>query len=193
MGLNPKLLIIDNHDSFTFNLVESCRRSGGYEIDVAFPEQVSQKTWEEADRVILSPGPGLPKESKGLLHMLSSFLDLKPVFGICLGMQALAVITGNSLIQMSNPKHGYASHIRNYDKSDLLYKNVKCPIKVGRYHSWQINQDSLNDVWVPTAYTNSNVLMSMSHSKLPVWAVQYHPESYITEQGDRIIDNFLSF
>lgn len=189
----PKLLIVDNHDSFTYNLVESCRKFEDYDLEVIATEQVRRRHIMESNRLIISPGPGLPYESKGLLNILSVAMQERPILGICLGMQALARVTGNRLIQMTDPKHGYASQITNFDPEDLLYQKIQAPMVVGRYHSWRVDHDSLSAEWVPTAITNSEVLMSMRHQSLPIWAVQYHPESYITKQGDQVIHNFLSW
>lgn len=189
----PKVLIVDNHDSFTYNLVESCRKFDLFDLEVMYTEHVRRSHIMQSNGLIISPGPGLPQESMGLLKILSIAMGERPILGICLGMQALAKVTGDKLIQMSEPKHGYASTITRFDTQDLLYQKIESPLVVGRYHSWRIDHTSLSSTWIPTAMTDSEVLMSMRHHVLPIWAVQFHPESYITKQGDQLIHNFLSW
>ena len=187
------MLMLDNHDSFTYNLLEYCRSYGEYELDVQTPEEWLQQPYIDFDKVILSPGPGLPRESRGLREAIHILWGRVPLLGVCLGLQALVEYKGGNIERSSVPNHGMSSTLRLLDQKDILYKGITDPIVVGRYHSWRADREGLPKEFVITAEDEGGVVMSIRHREEAVYAVQFHPESYITEQGERMVHNFLNF
>lgn len=191
MQPKPRLLVLDNHDSFTYNLLESCRSQGQYALEVMTPgEWVAQKDLSY-DKVIISPGPGLPRESPFLFETIELLWGKVPVLGVCLGLQALVEYRGGQIERSEQPFHGLGSLLEVTVPDDPIYKNISLPCRVGRYHSWRIHRESLPAEFQITALDEKGAVMSLTHRELPIYAVQFHPESYISEQGDRMIQNFL--
>lgn len=182
-----KILLIDNYDSFTFNLVHYIEQLGG-EVTVVRNDQVDLKKVAEFEKIVLSPGPGLPSESGKMPELIARFFDKKPILGICLGMQALAEFFGGKLYNQTEVKHGVSEKITI--KSSRLYEGIKGEMNVGLYHSWAVDLSTAENL-IATAFSEKNVLMSFEHNQLPLAGVQYHPESVMTENGLRIIGNFL--
>jgi len=182
-----KILLIDNYDSFTFNLVHYIEQLDR-EVVVVRNDEVDFEKVGEFDKIVLSPGPGLPSESGKMPELIARFSDKKPILGICLGMQALAEFFGGKLYNQKEVKHGVSERITI--KPSRLYKGIDGEIKVGLYHSWAVDLSTAEDL-VATAFSENNVLMSFDHERFPVAGVQYHPESVMTENGLLIIRNFL--
>ncbi len=190
--MKKRLLILDNNDSFTYNLVESIRQKSDLELSVKTPTQLqSQKEMMAFDGLIISPGPGLPQESDFLMDIIKRGKGQIPILGICLGLQALVVAEGGKLSQLSWPLHGQSSMLTILEHDDMLYDNCIEPVAVGHYHSWFVRVYDCPKNYIPTAIDRENRLMSIRHKSLPIWAVQYHPESFLCPQGDQIIRNFL--
>ncbi len=191
--MNKRLLLLDNNDSFTYNLVESIRQSSGVEITVSTPSQFNKSPQPFSfDGMIISPGPGLPEDSRELLDIIQNQVGDIPILGVCLGLQALLVVEGVPLRQLPKPLHGERSMLQVLDEEDVLYRGLSLPIEVGHYHSWYALPEDCPPVYVPTAIDPAGRLMSMRQKHYPIWAVQYHPESYLCPQGDKIIANFLN-
>ena len=184
-----KLLIIDNYDSFTFNLKHMCELHVS-SIDVVRNNMINLKSVRYYDKIIISPGPGLPKNAGSCLQLIDLFLDKKPILGVCLGAQAIAVACGASLFNLDYVMHGKKSEINILSSDDILYKNMPDNIVVGRYHSWAIKLDD-QQVLIPTAKDSKNTIMSFRHKNYPVFGVQYHPESILTRYGKNILKNWL--
>ena len=185
--------MLDNHDSFTYNLIEYCRSfEGEYELEVKTPKDWMKDPKMDFEKVIISPGPGLPKESEGLIESIRLLWGRVPILGVCLGLQALVEYRGGSIERSEIPNHGLASKINILDKEDRLYRGVNDPVIVGRYHSWRVVRQNLPEEFVISAEDERGVVMSMRHREEAVYAVQYHPESYITQEGERIIHNFIA-
>lgn len=186
-----RFLLVDNFDSFTYNIVyylEQC----GVLVEVESNLSVELKQIEKYDAVILSPGPGLPKESGKLMDVISEAIQQqKPILGICLGMQALAEWEGSELINQRAVKHGVAEKLSIEPIHSPFYKDVRSNCSVGLYHSWAVHlkQDS---TFVPSAYSENSVLMSFEDRSRFIFAVQFHPESILTEDGLQMIRNFVS-
>lgn len=190
--MKKHLLLLDNKDSFTYNLVESIRRFSNIEVEVLTPAAFKKKeTYPPYDGMIISPGPGLPTDSKPLLDILNNYLGKTPILGVCLGLQALLVNEGVSLRQMDKPLHGQSSILEILDAQDVLYRNLTPPVAIGHYHSWYSLPEDCPASYIPTAIDSEGRLMSVRHKSEPVWAIQYHPESYLCPQGDKLIANFL--
>jgi anthranilate synthase component 2 len=186
------LYILDNNDSFTYNLLESVRQNHPLEVSVQTPPQFhNQKGVTDIDGLIISPGPGLPQESELLLDVIKQRAGQIPILGICLGLQALVVVDGGKLSQLSWPLHGQSSNLTILERDEMLYENCSAPLVVGHYHSWYVRLTDCPKNYIPTAIDEENRLMSIRHKFLPIWAVQYHPESFLCPQGDQIIRNFL--
>ena len=184
-----KLLIVDNYDSFTFNLQHLCAPHVS-SIDVIRNNMIDFNIIDHYDKIIISPGPGLPKDAGLCLELINRFLNKKPILGVCLGAQVIAVACGFSLFNLNHVMHGKKSEIRILDSDDKLYKKLPKKIFVGRYHSWAIDIDSSN-ILIPTAKDINNTIMSFRHIQYPVFGVQYHPESILTNYGKNILKNWL--
>lgn len=186
---NPvKVAVIDFHDSFTFNLVHYLEEAGA-EVIVIKDGNVSNEQLLEVDRIILSPGPGLPTQKKNLLSVVADFHTSKPILGVCLGMQGIAEFFGNKLYNLDNVTHGQSSEM--YVKSNSpLFRGLPLAFQVARYHSWAVTVSDDSDLTVD-GVTDEGIVMSFYHKKYPLYGVQFHPESILTEHGKDIIVNFL--
>jgi anthranilate synthase component 2 len=187
-----KILIIDNYDSFTYNLVHLVNEIG-LECDVWRNDQFKLEDVDAYDRIILSPGPGIPSEA-GLLHeVIRKYAPTKSIFGVCLGQQAIAEVFGGQLYNLSRPMHGIATPIKVTDDSERLFKGLPQSFKVGRYHSWVVSRDGLPDTLEVTAIDEAdNSIMALRHKTYDVRGVQFHPESVLTELGKEMMQNWLS-
>lgn len=185
-----RFLLVDNFDSFTYNIVHYLEKSN-VEVVVRTNESVDLNEIPSFDAVVLSPGPGLPKDAGLLMEVIDVATKIGlPIFGICLGMQALAQWEGSELYNQQQVKHGVAEWINISSKNSRLYTGIADKIEVGLYHSWAI-QLKFQSEFIPTAYSDNNVLMSFENPEKLIFAVQYHPESILTPNGIQIIQNFI--
>ncbi|MGN6395895.1 MAG: anthranilate synthase component II [Mucilaginibacter sp.] len=186
-----RILIIDNYDSFTYNLVHLVNEIG-LECEVWRNDKFNISDVEKYDRIVLSPGPGIPREAGLLMEVIEKYSPVKSIFGVCLGQQAIAEVFGGKLYNLSQPMHGIATPIKVTDKDEPLFKNLPESFKVGRYHSWVVDEDGLPDVLKVTAIDETdNSLMAISHKQYDVRGVQFHPESVLTEFGKEMMKNWL--
>jgi len=187
MGSTVHLLVIDNRDSFVYNVVELLRSLPELTFEVIPEGELELSSLPEHDGLILSPGPGVPSEFPRMQALIRAEAGVKPILGICLGHQALAEHYGATLVQLPAPRHGHASALEVIDPADSLVGAIPTGSLVGRYHSWAVDDASLPTCLVPTAYCadagEGRVLMAMRHRTEPVWSVQFHPESMISEHG----------
>lgn len=189
--MNNKILIIDNYDSFTYNLVHLVNELG-LECDVWRNDQFALEDVEVYDQIILSPGPGIPSEAGLLLEVIKKYAPTKSIFGVCLGQQAIAEVFGGQLYNLSRPMHGIATPIKVTDKSEPTFAGLLDTIKVGRYHSWVVSREGLPDSLTVTAVDESdNSIMALRHKEYDVRGVQFHPESVLTEYGKEMMQNWL--
>lgn len=185
-----RILIIDNYDSFTYNLKHDLERVEGVDVDVVRNDQLNVEDIERYDRIVLSPGPGLPRESGQLLQALSVLHTLSvPVLGVCLGLQAMVEHTGGSLYNLGKVRHG-VSFPSSVDTSDSLYLGLEKEQSFGLYHSWAADTP-LPSGWLVTSESSEGIVMSIRHAELPWVAVQYHPESVLTPNGRAILKNWI--
>lgn len=185
-----KILVLDNYDSFTYNLVYIVRQLGyGSGMDVFRNDKISLEDVEKYDKIILSPGPGVPEDAGIMPELLKRFGSRKSILGVCLGHQAIGEAFGGDLINLSEVLHGVASKVKVED--DLLFKNVPDTFSIGRYHSWVINEDTLSPDLEVIARTPDNQIMAVRHKKFDIRGVQFHPESILTENGVQIIKNWM--
>jgi len=186
-----QVLIVDNYDSFTWNLVHQAESFAGINCSVVRNDKVDINTLALYDKIILSPGPGLPCESGLLMEVIKKALGTIPMLGVCLGHQALAQYLGCELINLEKVWHGKESQIRITKPNDVLYKGIKDTVIVGRYHSWAINPQKLSSEIEITAEDDKGIPMSFTHKSLNLSGVQYHPESILTPLGRQILRNWL--
>jgi len=185
-----QLFLLDNEDSFTYNLSHYLT---DLEVDVTvgrFDQHTVEKV-EKADALVISPGPGLPAESEGLMEIIQQFWDKKPILGVCLGLQALLTHSGATLTNMSTVKHGVGELSDAIKPEDVLFKGVSQPMQVGLYHSWAVHTSDVPPDWDALAVMDTWV-MAAKHQTLPIYGVQFHPESVLTPQGKMLLKNWLS-
>ena len=187
---NKKVLVIDNYDSFTYNLVHLINECG-QEAVVWRNDKFKLEDVDSFDKILLSPGPGIPKEAGLLLEVISEYGNTKSILGICLGQQAIAEVFGGQLFNLEKPVHGVASEIQVTNKDELLFQGVPERFMAGRYHSWAVSSEGFPSELEVTAIDKSGVIMALSHKKLAVKGVQFHPESILSEYGKIIINNWL--
>ena len=196
MGSTVHLLVIDNRDSFVYNVVELLRSLPELTFEVIPEGELELSSLPEHDGLILSPGPGVPSEFPRMQALIRAEAGIKPILGICLGHQALAEHYGATLVQLPAPRHGHASALEVIDPADSLVGTIPTGSLVGRYHSWAVDEASLPTCLVPTAYCadagEGRVLMAMRHRTEPVWSVQFHPESMISEHGRAYLSAFAT-
>mgnify|MGYP002741041098 FL=1 len=196
MGSTVHLLVIDNRDSFVYNVVELLRSLPELTFEVIPEGELELSSLPEHDGLILSPGPGVPSEFPRMQALIRAEAGVKPILGICLGHQALAEHYGATLVQLPAPRHGHASALEVIDPADSLVGAIPTGSLVGRYHSWAVDEASLPSCLVPTAYCadagEGRVLMAMRHRTEPVWSVQFHPESMISELGRAYLSAFAT-
>lgn len=185
-----KILIFDNYDSFTYNLVHLVKELGYTDVDVFRNDKIALEDVDKYDKIILSPGPGIPSEAGLLLPLIKTYAGKKPILGVCLGHQAIGEAFGAKLTNLEDVYHGVATHIQ-ITKPDYIFNDVACDVEVGRYHSWIVNNVDLPDSLEVTAIDNNNQIMALRHKEYDIHGVQFHPESVLTPAGKTIIKNFL--
>ena len=185
-----KVLVIDNYDSFTYNLVHLVNELGR-EVVVWRNDKFDLADVQAYDKIILSPGPGIPEEAGLLLDVIRAYAPTKSIFGVCLGQQAIAEAFGGSLLNLGRPMHGIATPISVLDESEVMFKDCPAEIKVGRYHSWVVNPKDLPECLVVTATDVDQEIMALRHKEFDVRAVQFHPESVLTDYGKQMMKNWL--
>jgi anthranilate synthase component II len=186
-----KILVVDNYDSFTYNLVHALEKLTRTSVAVVRNDEISLADIAVFDRIVLSPGPGLPVEAGSLLDVISTFYTAKPILGVCLGHQAIAEALGGSLRNLSQVLHGVHT-ICQVVAPDPLFKNMPDHFQIGHYHSWVVNEPLPLDLIV-TARDEANEVMAFRHQAFPLRGVQFHPESVLTPLGEQILDNWLRY
>jgi len=187
-----KILIIDNYDSFTYNLMHLVNEIG-LQCEVWRNDKFNLDDVDAFSHIILSPGPGIPSEAGLLLDVIARYAPTKSIFGVCLGQQAVAEAFGGQLYNLSRPMHGIATPIKVTDTNEKLFAGLPESFKVGRYHSWVVDQKGLPDVLTVTAIDEQdNSIMALRHKHYDVRGVQFHPESVLTEFGRQMMQNWLA-
>jgi anthranilate synthase component 2 len=190
-----KILIFDNYDSFTYNLVHVVEKIIHDKVDVYRNDKIPLEKVNEYDKIILSPGPGIPVESGLLLPLIKEYASSKSILGVCLGQQAIAEAFGGSLINLSTVYHGVATKIkvnaeRTSSKNDV-FNLLNNELEVGRYHSWIVNKEDFPEELEITAEDENGYIMALSHRTFDIQGVQFHPESVLTPMGERMMRNWL--
>jgi len=186
------ILIIDNYDSFTYNLVHLVNEIG-LQCEVWRNDKFRIGDVDAFDHIILSPGPGIPSEAGLLLEVIEKYASTKSIFGVCLGQQAIAEVFGGQLYNLSRPMHGIATPIKVIDPQEKLFLGLPESFKVGRYHSWVVAEKGFPEELTVTAIDEKdNSIMALRHKQYDVRGVQFHPESILTEHGKEMMQNWLS-
>lgn len=186
-----KILVIDNYDSFTYNLVHYIEKLTSQLPDVYRNDEISLDEVDKYDKIVLSPGPGIPIEAGICLDLVKRYAPTKSILGVCLGHQAIAEAFNGSLINLDKVYHGVATEMVVLTPDDKLYKGVPKKFDAGRYHSWVVSSENLPGCFTVTCEDNLGLIMGISHKHYDVKGVQYHPESVLTENGLKIMANWL--
>lgn len=187
-----KLLVLDNYDSFTYNLVHLIEKVSDVAFDVIRNDKISLDSINSYDKILLSPGPGLPKNAGIMPELLKQYDSTKSILGVCLGLQAIGENYGASLENLDTVVHGQATPV-NIIHDDILFKNCPKKFLVGRYHSWVIHPNFLPQDLIITASDPEGNIMALKHIKYNVRGVQFHPESILSEYGETIIKNWIEY
>lgn len=185
-----KLLVIDNYDSFTYNLVQYLKEVNGGTIDVFRNDKIRLEEIETYDAIVLSPGPGLPKDAGLLLEIIQQYYTSKPILGICLGHQAIGEVFGGQLENLTKVYHGIATPIQLLNK-ETMFKAIDDDLVVGRYHSWVVQKANFPTCLTITAEDEQGQIMALRHQEYPVFGLQFHPESVLTPKGKALLKNFV--
>lgn len=192
-----KILILDNYDSFTYNLVQLVEEITNGSVEVHRNDEISLEQVAAYDKIILSPGPGIPSEAGILLPLIKSYAATKSILGVCLGHQAIGEVFGAELINLSRVYHGVSNQIKLVASvapscfQNDWFKSLNTEIEVGRYHSWVLNEKSVPADVEVTAVDESGMVMALRHRKYDVQGVQFHPESVLTPLGRKMMENWL--
>lgn len=184
-----RIVIIDNYDSFTYNLAHLVKELGA-EVEVLRNDQFQIEDLLPYDKIILSPGPGIPSEAGLLLDVIRQYAPIKPILGVCLGHQAIGEYFGGHLTNLSQVFHGVSSTV-SITTPDYIYNELPDHIEVGRYHSWVVDTHAFPDCLEITSVSEEGQIMSLRHRQYDVHGIQYHPESVLTPDGQKIISNWL--
>lgn len=185
-----KIVIIDNYDSFTYNLSHLVKELGE-DVTVLRNDEFKINDLESFDKIILSPGPGIPKEAGLLMDVIKEYSGKKPILGVCLGEQAIGEAFGGEIINLKEVYHGIQSKVK-ITSADYIFRSLPEEILVGRYHSWVVDKDSLPSCLEITAESEEGYIMAIKHKFLDVHGIQFHPESILTPFGKKIIENWIN-
>lgn len=184
-----KIVIIDNYDSFTYNLSHLLKELGA-EVDVVRNDKFELKDLEQYDKIVLSPGPGIPSEAGLLLDVIRTYAGRKPILGVCLGHQAIGEVFGASLENLKEVYHGVQTEGTQLG-NDYIFEGLPERVMMGRYHSWVVAKDSVPECLEVTAMSDDGEIMAMRHRQYDIHGIQFHPESVLTTEGKTIVGNFL--
>ena len=185
-----KIAVIDNYDSFTYNLVHYLDDLGA-EVTVFRNDEFELKELEPFEKILLSPGPGIPNEAGLLKEVIKTYASTKSIFGVCLGLQAIGEVFGGTLSNLEKVYHGVATKVSKTE-DDFIFNDLPNEMEVGRYHSWVISNENFPQNLIITSKDENGQIMSAKHSVYDVRGVQFHPESVLTPYGKKILENWLS-
>lgn len=185
-----KIAVINNYDSFVHNIIHYLESFDGVEVSVFLNDKFYLEQLQSFDKIVLSPGPGIPEEAGLLLDVIDFYKDKKSILGVCLGHQAIAEYFGCSLVNLNQPLHGIATKLHIIE-DDFLWNDLQNDIFVGHYHSWSVSKNNLSTEIIVTAIDELENIMALKHKKYDIRGVQFHPESVLTPQGKIIIENWL--
>ena len=187
-----KLLVIDNYDSFTYNLVQYVQEILEKEVDVIRNDAITVAEVAAYDVIILSPGPGLPEEAGIMPELIKQYAGKKFILGVCLGHQAIGEAFGAELHNLAEVYHGIETSMQQTEVDNVLFREIPTSFQAGRYHSWVIKKDTLPADFVVTAQDQKGEIMAIRHKEFDLYGVQFHPESIMTPQGYQMLENFFT-
>jgi anthranilate synthase component 2 len=187
-----KIMVLDNYDSFTYNLVHILKELTSGPVDVHRNNEISLDKIEQYDKIIISPGPGLPDQAGITKEMIRHFAPTKSILGVCLGCQAIAEAFGGTLINLERVYHGVETNINVIDQGEIIFREVPASFTAGRYHSWIVNDKSFPSSLRITARDDNGMIMALAHANYDIKGVQFHPESVLTKFGKIILLNWLN-
>ncbi len=185
------ILVIDNYDSFTYNLVYYIEKITGEKTDVYRNDEITIDEVDRYDKILLSPGPGIPNEAGICLDLIRRYAPTKSIIGICLGHQAIAEAFGGRLLNLSQVHHGVKSQVTILDSREPLFSGIPAILEAGRYHSWVVERNSLPSCFTITCEDTEGIVMGISHKQYDLRGLQFHPESVLTEHGMDIMRNWV--
>jgi anthranilate synthase component II len=185
-----KIAVIDNYDSFTYNLVHYLEDLNA-NVTVFRNDEFELNELEKFDKILLSPGPGIPDEAGLLKEVIKKYASTKSIFGVCLGLQAIGEVFGGQLTNLEKVYHGVATEVTKTEE-DFIFNDLPNEFEVGRYHSWVVSNENLPADLIVTSTDENGQIMSMKHARFDIRGVQYHPESVLTPYGKKILENWLS-
>jgi anthranilate synthase component 2 len=186
------ILILDNYDSFTYNLVHMVEKITGNSPAVFRNNEINISDIRNYDMIMLSPGPGIPDEAGILKEVIKTYAGVKPIFGICLGLQAITEVFGGKIINLDEVFHGVATEMKVTDPSATIFKEVSETFLAARYHSWAATDEGFPEEIQVTARDEDGLIQAIEHKIFPISAVQFHPESILTEVGEQLVTNFIN-
>jgi anthranilate synthase component II len=186
-----RVLVFDNYDSFTYNLVHLVEKIAPVKVDVYRNDQIPLEDVKAYDKIILSPGPGIPSEAGSLLPLIREYASSKSILGVCLGHQAIGEAFGGQLVNLTKVYHGVATRCKILNGKSELFSGLPSEIEIGRYHSWIVAKENLPADLQVTAEDDNGYIMALQHKTYDVQGVQFHPESVLTPQGETILKNWL--
>jgi anthranilate synthase component 2 len=187
-----KILILDNYDSFTYNLVHMVEKITGKFPSVFRNNEITVEEVNYYDMIMLSPGPGIPDEAGILKAVIKRYAGIKPIFGVCLGLQAITEVFGGKIINLEDVFHGVATEMIVTDPSATIFKEVSKNFLAARYHSWAATDEGFPQELKVTARDEDGLIQAIEHSIFPISAVQFHPESILTDVGEQLVTNFIN-
>lgn len=185
-----KILVLDNYDSFVYNLVYILKELGG-DVDVFRNDKIALEEVEKYDKILLSPGPGIPEEAGIMLDLIKNYHATKSIFGVCLGHQAIGEAFGAKLHNMGEVLHGVTTKCLITDPSEVLFQEIPSEIEVCRYHSWTVVPETMPADLKITAIDEKGFVMAEAHQKYDIRGVQFHPEAYLTQHGVKMVENWM--
>lgn len=186
-----RILVFDNYDSFTYNLVHLVEKIRGQKVDVFRNDRIPLEEVRLYDKIILSPGPGVPSEAGLLLPLIREYAPTKSILGVCLGHQGIGEAFGGELVNLSTVYHGVSTPVHVLKPGAGLYEGLPETLEAGRYHSWVVRAEGFPEVLEVTARDDHGYIMGLRHRSLDVQGVQFHPESVLTPQGEQLLRNWL--
>lgn len=187
-----RILVVDNYDSFTYNLVHCIGKLSGTRPEVYRNDEITVEDAGAFDKILLSPGPGVPSDAGISLDLVKRYFTEKSILGVCLGHQAIGEAFGAMLVNLKDVYHGLATEIEVTDNENRLFRELPVSFLAGRYHSWAIDSDNFPSCLKVTCMDRNNIIMAVSHRDYDVHGIQFHPESVLTEHGEKIIANWLA-
>ncbi len=187
-----KIMVLDNYDSFTYNLVHYLKELSLQPVDVFRNDAVKPEEIAQYDKILISPGPGVPKDAGITMSLIKEFAPEKSILGICLGCQAIAEVYGGSLVNLETVYHGVSSYMKIRDKDEPLFNGIPEDFTAGRYHSWLINRKDLPSCLKITATDDEGMIMGVTHETFDLRGLQFHPESVLTRYGKQMLANWLN-